>query len=55
MSVPNIVPIHKVDVDIFHKIIQNFELLLALKEKSEKSEVIKIHPPGLKCLNKMSL
>ena len=34
MSVPNVGPIHPVDVEIFHSISESFELLVALDERS---------------------
>lgn len=35
MSVQNVVPIHPVDAEIFHSTGENFDLLVALEEKSE--------------------
>lgn len=36
MSVPTLVPIIVVDVEVFHRISQNFDLLVALKEKTAR-------------------
>lgn len=34
MSVQNVVPIHQVDIEIFQRINEKFDLLVALEEKS---------------------
>ena len=34
MSDQNCLPIHQVDVEVFHRISENFDLLVALQEKS---------------------
>ncbi len=44
MSVHNVGPIHLVNVEIFHRIGDKFDLLVALKVKSEHHQVIRVHP-----------
>ena len=45
MSAQNLVAIYKVDVKIFHRISANFELLVALEEKSGGHQS-RLHPVG---------
>lgn len=44
MFVPNVTAISPVDVDIFHRISENLDLLVALQEKSGITKVIQMHP-----------
>lgn len=44
MVVPNFVPFHRVDVKIFHRISNNFELLMVLQEGSGITRVSRIRP-----------
>lgn len=48
MSVYNFVPIHPLNVELFHSISENSDLLVALVKKSEDNIriIIRIDPPG---------
>ncbi len=46
MAVQHYAAIHPVDVEIFHSISENFDLLVALDQKSGCHNVIRTHRPG---------